>query len=273
MPLSAFPVLLEPAELAAHLDDPALLLLDLRAPDAYAQGHIPGAVQLDYAALVRAAPPVMGLLPEAAQLSQVLAAIGLTPERQVVAYDDENNGRASRLLWTLDALGHAGLSLLNGGLVAWLADNRPLSQTPTIPTVSDYQAQLANPAVVADKNYILGRLGQADFLPLDARTAAEFSGEDVRSARGGHIPGAVNLNWLETIDRARATRLLPDAELRRLLEARGATPDKELVVYCQTHHRSSHTYMLLKHLGYPRVRGYAGAWSDWGNDPSLPVEP
>lgn len=272
MPTSAFPVLLAPAELAARLDEPGLLLIDLCAPEVYAQGHIAGAVNLAYAALVRAAPPVMGLLPDMAQLSSVLSAIGLTSDAWVVAYDNEGNGRAGRLLWTLAALGHTRLSMLNGGLVAWLAENRPVSQASVMPTASDYAAQLANPGVVADKNYILGRLGESDFLALDARTAAEYRGEDVRSARGGHIPGAGHLNWLDTMNPANATQLLPDADLRRLLEERGVTPDKEVVVYCQTHHRSSHTFIVLKHLGYPRVRGYAGAWSDWGNDPSLPVE-
>ncbi|MFO1352680.1 MAG: rhodanese-like domain-containing protein [Gammaproteobacteria bacterium] len=97
-------------------------------------------------------------------------------------------------------------------------------------------------------------------------------GIDVRAARGGHIPGALNLNWLEAIDRGRALRFKPDDDLRALLAGRGVTPDKEIMPYCQTHHRSSHTYMVLKHLGFPRVCAYPGAWSEWGNDPALPLE-
>jgi thiosulfate/3-mercaptopyruvate sulfurtransferase len=94
----------------------------------------------------------------------------------------------------------------------------------------------------------------------------------VRAARGGHIPGAVNLNWTLAMDEQRQLRCKADATLRALLETIGVTPDKEVILYCQTHHRSAHTYLVLKHLGYPRVRGYAGAWSEWGNDPTLPVE-
>ena len=95
---------------------------------------------------------------------------------------------------------------------------------------------------------------------------------DQRAARGGHIPGAVNLNWMDTMDPQRQLRLQPAPVLRQLLDLRGVTTDKEVIVYCQTHHRSAHTYWVLRYLGYPRVRGYPGAWSEWGNDPSVPVE-
>lgn len=266
------PMLLEPEQLQSHLDNPELLIVDLRSPEAYAQGHIPHAVNLAYADIIRAEPPVGGLLPDAARLSRVLSAIGLTPDKHVVAYDDEGGGRAGRLLWTLDALGHAHGSLLNGGIHAWVAEDRALEQSPVRPTPADYRAEFRNPEVVADRDYIRARLGQADFLALDTRSPAEYQGRDVRAARGGHIPGAVNLNWLEAIDSGRALRFRADDELRALLEGLGVTPDKEIVTYCQTHHRSSHTYLVLKHLGYPRVRGYPGAWSDWGNAPDTPVE-
>ena len=94
----------------------------------------------------------------------------------------------------------------------------------------------------------------------------------MRAGRGGHIPGAVNLDWVNAIDQTRALRFQPESVLRDLLESRGITPDREVMVYCQTHHRSSHTYMVLRSLGYPRIRGYPGAWSEWGNDPATPVE-
>jgi thiosulfate/3-mercaptopyruvate sulfurtransferase len=267
-----FPLLLEPEQLEKHLDDADLLIVDVRNGDSYARGHIRGAINLAYADLIRATPPAMGLLPDIAQLSKVMAAIGLTPDRHVVAYDDEGNGRASRLLWTLDVLGHTQLSLLNGGLPAWLAEGRTLSRHTLPPTPSRYSACLANPAAVADKDYILCRLGQTDLALLDTRSPGEYRGSDVRAARGGHIPGAVNLNWTLAMDEQRQLRCKADATLRALLETIGVTPDKEVILYCQTHHRSAHTYLVLKHLGYPRVRGYAGAWSEWGNDPTLPVE-
>jgi thiosulfate/3-mercaptopyruvate sulfurtransferase len=272
IPMLTLPLLLEPAQLEIHLNDPNLLLVDMRGSDSYAQGHIPGAVCLNYSDLIYSIPPVIGSLPDEKQLSAVLSAIGLTSERQVVAYDGEGGGHASRLLWTLDVLGHERFSLLNGGILAWVGEGRSVTQRILLPNPSDYQAHHINLSVVAEKNYILSRLGQADLVLLDTRSPAEYQGLDIRAARGGHIPGAVNMNWILAMDEARHWRFKSDETLRTLLESIGASPDKEVIVYCQTHHRSAHTYMVLKHLGYPRLRGYAGAWSEWGNDLTLPVE-
>lgn len=270
---AALPLLVEPEQIQPHLADPALLIVDLSDADHYVSGHIPGALHLDYAELVRGEPPALGLLPDAHQLSQALGRLGLTAEHQVVAYDDEGNGRAGRLLWTLAVLGHPHLSLLNGGIHAWNAAGGPLEQLRSQRPPSAYVASFVEPpVVVADRDYILARLGQPDLALLDVRTPAEFAGTDRRAARGGHIPGAVNLNWTDAMDPQRQRRLQPDPVLRRLLEQHGVTPNREVIVYCQTHHRSAHTYWVLRYLGYPRVRGYPGAWSEWGNDPSLPVE-
>ncbi len=269
----ALPLLIEPEQLEPYLAEPAVLIVDLCDPTHYTAGHVPGAVHLDYADLVRAEPPAMGLLPTEARLSEVLSRIGLTPNRQVVAYDEEGNGRAGRLLWTLATLGHERVSLLNGGIHAWDAAAEPLEAGFHPPSRSTCQARFVDPpTAVADQDYILSRLGQPDLALLDTRTPAEFTGLDVRAARGGHIPGAVNLNWTDAMDPQRQWRFQPDPVLRKLLERRGVTPDKEVIVYCQTHHRSAHTYWVLRYLGYPRVRGYPGAWSEWGNDPGLPVE-
>lgn len=265
------PLLLEPDQLEPLLQNPELLLVDVRNPDSYGRGHIPGAARLDYSAIVAAQPPALGLLPDESQLSAVLSMLGLRPDRHVVAYDEEGGGYAGRLLWTLELLGHARGSLLNGGFIAWIAEDRPLERQPVTPGSSAYRARLDNPTALADKSYILERLGRPDLALLDTRSPLEYRGVDVRAARGGHIPGAVNFNWTDAMDIHRHLRFKPDATLREMLTSVGVTPDKEVIVYCQTHHRSAHTYMVLKHLGYPRVRGYPGAWSEWGNDPDLPV--
>lgn len=265
------PLVVEPAQLAEQLGAQRLLIVDLCKPEIYASQHIPGAVHLDYAQLVTARPPVMGLLPDDARLGEVFSALGLTPDMHVVAYDDEGGAKACRLLWTLDVVGHAHSSLLNGGLRAWLAGRHPVSSAPARPTASGYQVTRSGRAL-ADKEYILAHLQDAEVKLLDARTPGEYHGTDKRAQRGGHIPGAVNMDWTEALDMQNSGRLKPDAVLRARLDALGVTPDKEIIVYCQTHHRSSHTYIVLKSLGYPRVKGYPGAWSEWGNSPDTPVE-
>jgi thiosulfate/3-mercaptopyruvate sulfurtransferase len=265
------PLLIEPEQLQPHVANSAILIVDLSDPASYAIGHVAGAVHLDCANLMRSEPPMTGLLPDEPRLSEVLSRIGLNPDRHVVAYDDEGNGRAGRLLWTLETLGHRRVSLLNGGIRAWDVAKGSLEIQANHPISSDYQARFSNPEAVADKDYILARLDDPDLVLLDTRTPAEFAGLVVRAARCGHIPGSINLNWTSTMDQQRQLRFQPDPVLRKLFEWRGVTPDKEVIVYCQNHHRSAHTYCVLRYLGYPRVRGYPGSWSEWGNDPSLPV--
>ncbi|MEW6646074.1 MAG: sulfurtransferase [Pseudomonadota bacterium] len=271
MPATSLPLLLEPEMLEPLLAEPRLLLVDLSRAEIHAQYHIPGAVHLEYGRIVRMTPPVGGLLPDEAQLSAVLSAIGLTPERHVVAYDDEGGGKACRLLWTLEAIGHTRYSLLNGGLHAWANEGHELTQQPSPATPSSYDAHYTNGEVVADTAYIRSHLGDTTHALLDARSAMEYRGLQRYSARGGHIPGAVNFEWTEAMDQGRNLRLQPAADLRRQLEGLGITPDKTVVAYCQTHHRSAHTWFMLKWLGY-RARGYAGSWSDWGNRDDTPIE-
>jgi len=265
------PLVIEPEALEAELGAPDLLVVDLCQAPTYAQAHVPGAVHLEYGAIVASRPPAGGLLPEAEALGRVLGGIGIVPERRVVAYDDEGGGKAARLLWTLDVLGHPRHALLNGGLHAWAGAGLPLEHTHASPSPGAWSPTPGEQAR-AGKDYILAHLEDPAVVLVDARSAAEYRGVDRRAQRGGHIPGAVHVDWMEAIDRSRELRLKPAPELRALFEAQGVTPDKEAITYCQTHHRSSHTYVVLRTLGYPRVRGYPGAWSEWGNLPDTPVE-
>ena len=263
-------VLIEPQTLAAILDAPDLLLLDLCKAETYAQNHVPGAVHIEYSSLLGGQAPSPGKLPPTEQLSQVFSAIGLTPDKYVVAYDDEGSGKSARLFWTLHAIGHVQSSVLNGGLIAWANEGHPLSCEAVTPEPSDYTAHI-DVSARASKEYILGKLHDDATQLLDARTPQEYQGTNVRALRGGHIPGAINLNWLDTIDRDNNARLKVDTDLQTMLEQRGFAKDKEVITYCQTHHRSAHSYMMLKHLGFDKVRGYDGSWSEWGNDPSTPI--
>ncbi len=264
--------LIQATELAA-ITEP-VLIVDVGQFPRYLKAHIPHAVHVDYSRLVATQGHAGGALPALSQLSALFSSIGLTPTTRVVAYDDDVGGKASRLLWTLDVLGHHNWALLEGGIHAWAAAQLPLTADKTVVTPSVYTATLAGAGHFADGDYVASRLGAADFGLWDARSAGEYAGADVRTQRGGHIPGAAHLEWTDTMALApnQPPLLKPLADIRAMLAARGLTPDKEIVTYCQTHHRSSHSYVVLRALGYSRVRGYAGAWSDWGNDLERPIE-
>ncbi len=248
-----------------------VLLVDVGSPERYTEAHIPGAVLVTPAELVDGRPPASGRLPDTARLTQLFSRLGLSPQTKVVAYDDEGGGWAGRLLWTLDVIGHDNWAYLDGGIHAWQASGRPLEQTPNAPTPRQVNISIDH-APIAEAEDILAALaaGDADLVVWDARSAAEYRGERQAAARSGHIPGAINLDWLELMDRDRQLRLRED--LAALLEARGITPDRLVVTHCQTHHRSGLTWLAARLLGYPRLKAYHGSWSEWGNRSDTPIQ-
>ena len=265
------PPIIEPEQLEQLLTQDDLRIVDLSKYETYAYGHIPGAVHLEYKEIVTARPPVMGLLPDTAGMEYITARIGLTPDTQVVAYDDEGGGKAARLLWTLECIGHRRLTMLNGGIHAWVKEGHPLEQTPNTVAAGRYPLQ-HNDAVIATRDYIQQNLHNDAVVMLDNRTPEEYNGEKKFAARGGHIPGAVNLDWVHLLDKQNNLRLKPEATLRQLLQAHGVTADKTIVTYCQTNHRSALVFYVLSALGYPNIKAYPGSWSEWGNLSDTPIE-
>ncbi|PXX99838.1 sulfurtransferase [Halomonas sp. LBP4] len=267
------PLIVEPERLAEHLDEPSLLIIDvpLKA-ESYGQGHVPGAVFLDHRLLLSGEGEVPCKVPSTEALSRLFSSLGLTRDTHVVAYDDEGGGWAGRLLWTLELIGHTRYSYLNGGIHAWREAGLPVSTEPHAPAPSDYEAEILHPEVAIDRLEIMERLGEKGFAVWDARSRAEYDGEKGNNKHLGHIPGAVNMEWTEAMDRERALRIRDYAELITELEALGLTPDMEVVTHCQSHHRSGFTWLVGKALGFEKIRGYAGSWKEWGNRDDTPIE-
>ncbi|WP_437882645.1 rhodanese-like domain-containing protein [Pseudomonas sp. LRF_L74] len=266
---STLPLVIEPADLAARLDAPELILVDLSSAARYDAGHIPGARFIDGKRTQRGTPPAPGLAPDLEQLQALFAELGHRADAVYVVYDDEGGGWAGRFIWLLDVIGHPYYHFLNGGLKAWLGEDRAVSSE--VPPAGSAPVTLTlHDEPTATLDYLRQRLGANDLAIWDARSAEEFRGEKVLAAKGGHLPGARHFEWTDGMDPDRDLRIRTD--IRQLLEQKGITPDKEIITHCQTHRRSGFTYLVAKALGYPRVKAYAGSWSEWGNHPDTPVE-
>jgi thiosulfate/3-mercaptopyruvate sulfurtransferase len=269
---------------AAYVADAAqrgAIVWDTRSAKDYAAGHLPGAVNIGNAGEVLRDPNREDFL-ATETVEKILNEAGIDLRKEVIVYGDTGDPFAH---WGVIAIRHFGGTqgkVYHGGIDDWKAAGRALSTEPTrLPAVS--QKLGVQPGVLVNTQEVRAKLGDPNVQFLDVRTAKEYSGDDIRAIRGGHIPGATNIayekNWVDP-DLAKKLRdkevktragaaLKPDDELKALYA--GLDPNKETIVYCQSGVRASQTANVMRALGFDKVRVYEESWLGYGNTLDAPA--
>jgi thiosulfate/3-mercaptopyruvate sulfurtransferase len=266
--------------LAERLDDPSVRVLESNEdPLLYAQGHIAGAGELDWARDLN--DPLRRDYLDAGQFSALMGRLGVRRESTVVLYGDKNNWWATYAAWVLHLFGHPDVRILDGGRLKWMAEGRPLTRdVPRVEPTEYPVVERDDARYRAFRDDVLAHLEKQGKM-IDVRSPEEYRGERLHmeaypnegALRGGHIPGAKNVPWARAVDPATG-EFLPADRLRELYEAQAElAPGDDVVVYCRIGERSSHTWFVLKYLlGYDSVRNYDGSWTEWGNLVGAPIE-
>ena len=256
------------AGLKSRLGEPGLKVVDVRVGEDYAMGHIPDALHFSVYGVNTYDTDEAPLSSFTRMWAFLLGLRGITMDDTIVVYDEISGMSAARAFWFLEYLGHGDVHLLDGGFNGWRQAGMPVSRDGDAPKPSAFQFHTVRDSVATYQD-MLDAIDTPGKVILDTRSKNEWLGTDKRAARGGTIPSAVHLDWED--------HLTPDGklksadELQIMFDARGVTADKEVLAFCNTGYRSAHAYLVLRMLGYTRVRNYVGSWQEWANRESCPV--
>jgi thiosulfate/3-mercaptopyruvate sulfurtransferase len=263
--------------LADHLGDDDLVVVEVDVDtDAYSRGHVPGAVGWDWRQQL--CDTVERDIISGEELEQLLGQSGIGNGTTIILYGDSNNWFACWAFWQLKIYGHEDVRLLDGGRKKWVAEQRPLSvDAPTV-ELAEYRAREEDHSTRAFLSLVMKDYVSPSCSLVDVRSFDEYTGEVLSPPglaetcqRGGHIPNARSIPWVENCNEDGTFKSFDD--LKAIYEAEGVTDDRKIITYCRIGERSSLSWFVLKYLlGYSDVLNYDGSWTEWGNLVGAPIE-
>jgi thiosulfate/3-mercaptopyruvate sulfurtransferase len=275
-------ILISPTHLKQMSESLPTVIIDTRAPDTYAAGHIPGAVNIHDIFTFLATSSKQGMEELRGKFAEAFGSAGLSGEEVAVIYEDSMNtgfGQSCRGYFLLQFLGYEKAAVLHGGYQAWVAESLPVSTEAVMPEPKTFPIDEASSDIMLTQEDMLKVLGDPAVVKLDVRDVDEWVGTSSSPygidfcPRKGRIPGAV---WLEWYRMMKPGEEVPVFKGREELQAEcatvGITPDSTVYLYCFKGARASNTYVALKEAGVRDVRLYFGSWNEWSRDPDLPIE-
>lgn len=238
-------------------NDKELVILDVRKEGQYEDDHIPGARNIQKSMLDNDQLDYPGMIAPRKQVEGVLSKAGVKPESHLIIYDDDGDLVAARIWFVLTNYGHKSIQLLDGGYSNWESNKMPVTDEAENYSPSTYTfPSKAENEIYATRDDIKQLQGNPNVIILDVRSDREYS--------SGHIPGAINLNWVNNLNSEKDFKT--KEELLAQFAKAGVTPDKQIITYCRSGTRASHTAFVLKELlGFKNVKSYDGSWLEWSH--------
>jgi len=275
------PVLITPDELSTLMTTDKVVLIDTRDADAYAGGHLPGAVNLREIFTFLATSTAEGLMALKQTFADSFGGAGLSGEETAVLYEESMNsgfGQSCRGYFLLSWLKYPKIRILHGGIAAWKAAGLPVDTAAAAPVGKTFPLPDTTASLMVTKDEMLAAL-DSDVVLLDVRDVDEWIGESSSpygkdyAPRKGRIPGARWIEWYRFMKPSAAGPMFksPDEILADCRSA-GISPKDPVFLYCFKGARASNTYVALKEAGFSDVRMYFGSWNEWSREPGLPIE-
>jgi len=276
-------ILISPSQLKQMTTSLPMVIIDTRSPDAYAAGHIPGAINLHDIFTFLATSSKEGLEELSGKFADAFGAVGLSGDEVAVVYEDSMNtgfGQSCRGYFLLEFLGYPKAAILHGGYQAWLAEKLPTSTEVPTPAVKTFPVVASAASVMLTQDDMLASLDESNIVKLDVRDVDEWVG--ISSSpygidfcpRKGRIPGAVWLEWYRMMKPGEEVSVFKSKEeIQAECATVGINSESTVYLYCFKGARASNTFVALKEAGVKDVRLYFGSWNEWSRDPALPIEP